>query len=400
MQTPQVRSAKRPSAHRLLLAFVFALFVMIPAVLIGIRYHNATIFWDAHVYASAIHAFANGGDPYALSSYFNFVYPPIFLKTAALLSPIFPLHSGWYIYLTLNSAAVLAIPIILSRFYLRSSWLTPALAVGLFLFSPLLTAEIALLSGNISSLLYAVVLAAGIPGIRRNRWLLFYLAVICASLIKLPFLALLLLPLFLGNRQTVFSIVAAAVVLLEMFFERLLLPAQYKAFLQSVVAQVVIRRDAGFGLFPHLLRVARYLPVPPVKFAIFAHITITLAVVLCFWLLRKKREAALCEGVWVATILIVAVLANPRLLTYDADIAILPATLIAVESIRSLARRKTNPLIIALPIIIFAVLLSRNPQTAILFFILCAPLSVLAGIPTRQDTPNEHLQNKKPARIS
>jgi hypothetical protein len=399
MQTPQVISAKRPSAHRLWLAFVFALFVAIPAVLIGIRYRNATIFWDAHVYANAIHTFVNGGDPYALSSYFNFVYPPIFLKIAAFLSHFFFFHSGWYIYLTLNSAAVLAIPIILSRFYLRSSWLTLPLAVGLFLFHPLLTAEIALLSGNISNLLYAVILAAGIPGIRRNRWLLFYLAVICASLIKLPFLALLLLPLFLGNRQTVFSIVTAAAVLLEMFFERLLLSTQYKAFLQSVVAQVVFRHDTGFGLFTHLLRVAGYLPVPPVEFALFAHITFTLALVLFLWFLRKKREASLSEGVWIATILIVAILANPRMLTYDVDIAILPATLIAVESIRSLARRKTNPLIIALPIITFAVLLSRNTQTAILFFILCAPLSALAGIPTSQDT-NGHLPNKRSIRIS
>jgi hypothetical protein len=365
-----------------LLTFVFGLFVAIPTALIANMYRGAAVFWDAHIYASAIRTSLSGGDPYALTNYLNFVYPPIFLRTAVLLSHLFPFHSGWYLYLALNSAAVLVIPIILSKFYLRSAWLTPPVAVGIFLFHPLLTAEIALLSGNISSLCYAVILAAGVPGLRRNRWLLFYVAVACASLIKLPFLALLLLPLFVGHRQTAFSLITAAAVLLEMFFEALLLPAQYKAFLQAVVAQVVIRKDAGFGFLPHLMHVAQHLPALQENFAWLAHLTLTLGLVLGLWLLKKRRDTTLPEGVWIATILIVAILANPRILTYDADVAILPATLIAVESIRALLHRKVSPLVIALPIMTFVVILSRKPRAAVLFFILCAVLSVLAGIPT------------------
>jgi hypothetical protein len=387
MQTTQISPPQRPSTHRLLLTFVFGLFVAIPTALIANMYRGAAVFWDAHIYAGAIRTFLSGGDPYALTNYLNFVYPPIFLRTAVLLSHLFPFHSGWYLYLALNCAAVLLLPIILSKFYLRSTWLTPPLAVGIFLFHPLLTAEIALLSGNISSLCYAIILAAGVPGLRRNRWFLFYVAVACASLIKLPFLALLLLPLFLGHRQNTFSLITAAAVLLEMFFEALLLPAQYKAFLQSVVSQVVIRHDAGFGLLPHLMHIAQHLPVPTAKFALLVHIALMLTLILFLWASKKKRGSTLPESVWVAAVLIVAVLANPRILTYDADIAILPATLIAVESIRALLHRKVSPLVIALPIMTFVVLLSRKPQAAVLFFILCAVLSVLAGIPTTKSQP-------------
>ena len=273
MQKTQASPPQRHSTHRFLLIFVLGLFVAIPtAGLIATINRGPGVFWDARIYANAVQTFLGGGDPYALTKHLNFVYPPILLRTAALLSHLFPFHSGWYLYLALNSAAVLFIPIILSKFYLRSNWLTPALAVGIFLFHPLLTAEIALLSGNISSLCYAIILAAGIPGLRRNRWFLFYVAVACASLIKLPFLALLLLPLFLGYRQMVFSGLTATAVLLEMSVERFLLPLQYSAFLQSVVAQIVIRHDDGFGFFPHLLHIVRHLPVPPAKFALLVHI--------------------------------------------------------------------------------------------------------------------------------
>lgn len=382
MQTTQASPPQTPSTHRLLLTFVFGLFVAIPTAIIANRYHGAELFWDAHIYARAVQTFLAGGDPYALTNYLNFVYPPIFLRTAVLLSHLFPFHSGWYLYLALNSAAVLFLPIILSKFYLRSTWLTPPLAVSIFLFHPLLTAEIALLSGNISSLCYAIILVAGVPGLRRNRWFLFYVAVASASLIKLPFLALLLLPLFLGHRQTTFSLITAAAVLFEMLFEALLLPAQYKAFLQSMVAQVVIRQDAGFGFLPHLMHVARHLPVPPAKFALLVHTALTLTLILCLWASKKRPGSTLPESVWIAAVLIVAILANPRMLTYDADIAILPATLIAVESIRALLHRKVSPLVIALPIMTFVVILSRKPQAAVLFFLLCAVVSVLAGIPT------------------
>jgi hypothetical protein len=167
-----------------------------------------------------------------------------------------------------------------------------------------------------------------------------------------------------------------------MLFEALLLPAQYKAFLQSMVAQVVIRQDAGFGFLPHLMHVARHLPVPPAKFALLVHTALTLTLILCLWASKKRPGSTLPESVWIAAVLIVAILANPRMLTYDADIAILPATLIAVESIRALLHRKVSPLVIALPIMTFVVILSRKPQAAVLFFLLCAVVSVLAGIPT------------------
>jgi hypothetical protein len=174
--------------------------------------HGDKDLWDARVYARALATWKAGGDPYTFKGVgLPFVYPPAFLYGERGLGVLLHGHAAWLVYLALLVAATLAIPWLLARVYLRSAWLTPIVALIVFIFQPRLIGEIVLLSGNLGTLLYALALAAGAVGLRRDRWLPFYVAVVLAGMIKPPFLTLMFLPLLAARRQYWQSAVAAAV---------------------------------------------------------------------------------------------------------------------------------------------------------------------------------------------
>jgi hypothetical protein len=158
------------------------------------------------------------------------------------------------------------LPFILTTFYIRSRWLSPFLAMVLFTFQPMFTEEHVFLTGNITNLFYPLALAAGIPGIRRNKWLWFYLVVAIASLAKPTFLDLLVLPLLAGERQ-------------------------------------------------------------------LGRIAVCVGTVLSA---RKRKDGPAVVGLWVPALLVVAILANPRMQPIDAAIAILPALYLCIECVRRL----------------------------------------------------------------
>jgi hypothetical protein len=221
--------------------------------------------------------------------------------------------------------------------------------------------------------LYAVLLIAGVQGVRRNRWAPFYVAVAGAALIKPPFLALLLLPLLLGTRQLASSLSTVALTAGTMLLEALLWPAQFKAFLRAVAYQVVTLNDSGYGLVRYLDRAGLH-----GAFAYIGHAALMLGLVLALWGARRRYRHAVHEGIWFAAVIVVTVLANPRLQHYDTDVAIVPATLIVVESIAWL-RRSVRPLSLALPVAAYAVLLTRTPMAALYCLLLGSVLLVLGS---------------------
>ena len=342
--------------------------------------HFDLIFWDAKVYARAIRAFATGGNPYTRSPDLNFVYSPTFLRAGCLLSHVFPGHSAWYLYLLLSAASVFAIPLLLSRGYLRARWMTPAVATAIFFFHPLLTAQTAFTSANIATPLYALLLAAGIRGLRRNRWLLFYLAVACGSVIKPTLLAFLLLPFLMAAGQLLPSIAVVLAVSLQVLLERHFAPTLHQAFVDSVYFQIVTLGDAGFGLLSHLRPLGAHIPGMHQTFAYVASFLILAALVFALWLLRRTRRNALPEHLWVAVILVTAILANPRLLAYDAAVAVLPATLIVVDTIAALVARRVSSLAIVLPLTVSTAVLAKDPKSFLLLFLFASVLVVIARL--------------------
>jgi hypothetical protein len=358
-------------------------------------------FVDAKVYARAINIWRAGGNPYAMSPYsLPFVYPPIFLKCVAQLARLFPEHVGWYVYLAVESVSLLAIPWILTVAYVRSRWLTPFLAMVLFTFQPRYTEEYVLLTGNVANLFYPLALAAGILGIKRNRWLLFYVVVAVASVLKPPFLGLLILPLLAGERQLIRSTVCVGAVVSVYSLQRILMPQYYAAFQQSVFNEVVARGDAGSNIFNYLHRQAHtflFLNNPYVLSAI--HVTIVGTLVAAFFLMRKRRTRSTVTDLWVPALLVIAILANPRMQDIDADIAIIPALYLILEGIRRMGISRNSLAGLAVAFTLLEFLLVKQFEMGLLM-ILYGSVFLVLFLLIRERAPSDPGHSKEPQDVT
>ena len=171
-------------------------------------------FWDFHVYWCSANKFINGINPYGgetiknCLSQFNFdlyfSYPPIVLKLLSFLG-YFNLNTAKIIWI-----AVIGISFFSITFYLKKIYKIPRI----FFFTLLLIFTGgglvwgALLAGNISIILYAI-LALGIYYyIQRNNPIsrdIYYLSVASISLVKFPFLIFFVMPFFLYGFKFMFQ---------------------------------------------------------------------------------------------------------------------------------------------------------------------------------------------------
>jgi hypothetical protein len=329
--------------------------------------HPGTDYWDARVYSDAIKTWVSGGDPYSTDARLPFLNPPIFAAAGGALSRILPGHLGWDTYLLLTFAAMLSIPWLLSGVYVRSRWMTPAIAFVLFVLQPKLMAVISLLSGNVSNLLYGLVLAAGVSGIRRNRWTWFYAAVVVAGMVKPPFLTLLILPALAGRGQMGRSMLAAAVTAAGYLAQGLRWPEAYSAF-RRVVAGKVLVDHTGVGIYNLVATLGERFVRPWGALAI--HGLVMGAVLGALFLLRGRSGRPGMEALWVPALLVAAILANPQLASYDEDIALIPAIAICVECMRRRLALGLPVGWVAAPAAFFVLLLCIQPFAAICLFLL------------------------------
>ncbi len=295
-------------------------------------------FWDAHIYGQALQNWAKGLDPYVSPGPYVqgksllFVGPPVFLYLMSGLRHIFPGSFGFDLYLALAVFSTFAIPPLIAHFYLRGSWLSAPLALAIFSAS---YGTWALLTGNITNVLYAAALSAGIAGVRRNQWIPFLAVVALAGLLKPQFMALVLLPLLAGQGQLL-AVASSIIVCLSGYaLQWHFAPRLSREFQQSVNTQVIVHRDVGFGLFLHLLRPGK----PPLIHGLSPTVINALLIAPVFLLLlglRIRRQEVLASTFWMPCLLTFSILCNPRLQTYDADVAMVPAVYIAVEFFRTL----------------------------------------------------------------
>ncbi len=341
--------------------------------------------WDARVYAHAIAAFRAGSDPYSLADGgLPFVYPPLFLYAGALLAHLIHGRPAWILYLAVLTASTLAISWLLATQYLRTTWLTPAIALTVFVLQPRLFGEIVFLSGNLGAPLYALILMAALPGLRRNRWLWFYLAIILAALIKPPFLAFLVLPLFAATRQLLPTLATAAATLAAYAAQARLLPTLFAAFQDAVRVQLIVRQDAGFGFLAWFLKFDQRLPRFHGLIAPCAYLAVMAALILALIVLRRRAGTAPDPALWLPLLLVFAILANPRMQAYDAEIAVLPAIVLCVECIRVIPATPRRTAFIAASLALLTALLSRDAQAAVFLLFTAAillALRTLAQVP-------------------
>ncbi len=343
-------------------------------------------FWDARVYARALAAWRGGLNPYASATSgetglsLPFVSPPVFLPAIGALSHILPGRVGFALYCALASVSAVAVPTVFAAFYLRSRWMTASLAVFLTWFLPGKYGSQAVLTGNVSNVLYAALLAAGVPGVRRNQWLPFYVVVALAGLLKPPFLAFLVLPLLAGDRQWLQSSGVVLVVLAGDLVQKMIMPGSWDEFQRSVYLRVFVRGDAGFGVLGQLMALGVHVPVlrrlsPTMEYALVVTPLVALAAGL-----RKRRWGGPAERMWVPFLAVLAVLSNPRVLDYDANVAVVPAAFLAVEFFRSLPAGPLRGLQIGIPVAVFLGLESSNADEGLCFLLVMSVLMVLCQL--------------------
>ena len=168
-------------------------------------------FWDFHVYWCSAKKFINGINPYGgetiknCLSQFNFdlyfSYPPIVLKFLSFLG-----------YFDLNTAKIIWIAIVLISFlviifYLKKIYQIPKI----FFFTLLLIFTgggliwSALLAGNISIILYAILSVGIFYYLNTTKKYIYYLSVSLISLVKFPFLIFFAMPVFLYGLKSMFK---------------------------------------------------------------------------------------------------------------------------------------------------------------------------------------------------
>ncbi len=340
-------------------------------------------FWDARVYGRAFASWTNGFDPYKPNpstssvSPLPFVSPPLFLYLMLALSHVLPVRAGVVCYLVLVSAASLISPALLARHYLRSRWMPAPLCLLISWFQPGHYGSQALLSGNLSNLLYALLLATGVAGLKRGQWLPFYAAVLFAASMKPPFLAFLLFPLCAGESQELASCATAMTVLAVALAQRLLVPRYWKEFQAGVVTRVVDQDDAGFGLLGQLRHYRGHLGVLGRCDPNVVVVLLLSGLVLPFLLLRKRPRTKAVDRLWVPGLLLLSILCNPRTLAYDAALATIPALYIVVQFCRSLTPSGWKPVCMGIAAVLAVALLATLGEPAVCLLLSCAVLLVL-----------------------
>jgi hypothetical protein len=338
IQDDPAKSPARPSIALLALLFL----IVIPVFLWTQRAYSSNSWAeDLPVYTQAINSWMAGHNPYdgSLAPLF-FLYPPAFLLIAGWLSHLVPAHMGPSLYIAFNVTALVALPLVLARYFFRLPWLSPLFALLLFSASPRFTGIQALRTMNVASPLYCLAFVAAIPGLKSNRWRWFYLAVFLAAIVKITFLALLLLPLLAGRRQWLRSVLCGATVVLANLAEKLYWPDLYSSYTVSLRQGTLGSRAFGSGIFG-LIADHRYYER---GVGLSAYVTaIILAVTmagLMFWM-RYRLERAdsaiqdlASNAVWLGLILIAIVLVNPRQMQYDIDISVFAALILCVVALK------------------------------------------------------------------
>jgi hypothetical protein len=312
------------------LTFALALYVLSTIHL------GTWIFWDAEVYARALHDWQIGQNPYNSSDpLLLFVYPPVVLHIGGFLARHLPEHFGWLLYLIIYVACSLALPYVLARFYLRQPWMTPALAYVLAVMQPRFAWLGALRTGNLTSICYFAALVAALPGMRKNRWEYFYLVTFLIVAIKINFFVMLLIPLLIGQRQWLWSSLCALCAFAAYPLQQSLNRPLFEGFRNAVSQQIAGNQAYGYGVmrFAVNLETAMHHAVDVIPYLLLA--VFALAIVSAMFLLRRRLQATEGNPLWPALVLLAAMLCNPRILPYDSDIALLAAVVLLISALRT-----------------------------------------------------------------
>ena len=309
--------------------------------------------WDVPPRWKAIQAVHHGSDPYAeelvaLQAWFHnrsafnpaehppfvYGYSPMTLPLLRVLA-VFP---GWLLGLLCGAAIATGAGLQLWVGFRMADrrerrWL--ALMLPAIIFFPGLITDDAILGGNLVYLLYGVVLAAAPAGWKRGRWSWYYIAVLAASVFKLPFLTLLAFPVLVDKRQWFPSGMTAIAGVLIFASQMRLWPSMFREYLLTLRLMLDTGNSFGFGPAGTLGRALwmRGLPFSSATTIVYLVFACVVGIVLLF-LARRVREWDLPRETWIPIALVGTFLLNPRIMKYDIAAITVPMLLIGWRALR------------------------------------------------------------------
>lgn len=293
------------------------------------------IAWDFGVIQQAMHSLRSGHDPYldgiaAQDAYlrgsavlrgdprpFVYVYSPI---TLLLLRPFarapekLVQMSYWTTYILL----ILTQLLIARRLALPEEKYAADLLMPIPLFFPGLLLFDSVLGGNVSFILFGLILLACWRGWTRERWLAFYAAVLLASCFKTPYLTLLAIPLLSGRRQWPPASVAAAAGIGLFAVQPYLWPVSFHNYLLAIDRIFSFNNDFGSGPAGRLGASLAALHRPYALPTVLLYLATSLLVFfLLFRLSGHYRAGRLSREQWIPLMMLGVLLLNPRLIEYE-----------------------------------------------------------------------------------
>jgi hypothetical protein len=334
--------------------------------------HYDSTGWDIVIYRNAITALQAGHDPYidamavqrafhaTLAQHpndtppYSYVYSPMTLPLLRLLGALPVWLSDWLYWLAIIFGAFVPLFAML-RVRQESDASFFRIIAPVAIFFPGLLAHDTILSGNVAFILYGLVLLGAAYGWYRNRWLWCYLAVLIASIFKLPLLCLVAIPLFSARKQWFPTALTATLGLGLFAVQALIWPSLFHHFLQAVELQFSYNRDFGSspaGIFSYIIT-GYGIPYSPYSEIFYLAYAVVLFATLLY-LSRKFFAGVFTLSQWAPVLLLGAVMLNPRLMEYDLSPLALPVALIGWRFVRCLS---SSPLAVAL---YFAIFLTAN----------------------------------------
>jgi len=337
--------------------------ILSPLVLSHVRRWETKPFWDANGYAEGITGYGRDGtatSAYVVPGYTPIDYPPVFILGGHWLARILTPEVGYPLYLLTHIFCLVGLPFLLVRFYLPGMGFLEAYL--LLAIAPLYLGEEVLFATNIASICYFLIFVTAIPGLRRNRWIWFYAAIILASSLKIIFLLFLLLPLLLGTAEILPSAITVAATCCIYIGQMIMVPDLYREFRKMISINIIYSTGnygyALYGMVANLLKRFHSMDriIPGAAQVIFA-----IAIVAV--LLRLRTRVRPRDPRWVALVILAFFLITPRLADYDTVTALLPAYFLLLPTWRS-------PLTLALLALSFAGLFVGHGAVGLLFLLI------------------------------
>ena len=310
--------------------------------------------WDARIYGNADQFLRHGVDPYAAGiaeqrafqnrpashqadhAPFTYVYSPL---TLPLLRMLILLPDS-----LLNELfwATIAVGFFLQlwaglQFADKSERRWLALLLPMVAFFPGLVTDDAILSGNISYLLYGLVLAAVVSGWKRGRWIWFYAAVLAASIFKMQLLTLLAFPILVGKRQWFPAGSTAAAALALVATQACVWPNLFREYLTTIRLMFDLIPDFGYapaGVLGRFLwnQGRPYSSEISIMYLASAGV---IGLILLF-LADQVRQENISRDAWIPLALVGTFLLSPRIMKYDMAAITILMLLIASRGLRAL----------------------------------------------------------------